>query len=62
MDWRSFSKAAFVVLVVMAGCGRNAVRAAARRIFRADGLALLTVGTLRARENELLTRAVARLG
>jgi len=48
-------------LAQFANLNRNAVRAAARRIFRADGLALLTVGTLRARENKTLARAVARL-
>jgi len=35
VDWRSFSKAAFVVLVLVAGCGRNAVRASEKQ-FLAD--------------------------
>ena len=35
MDWRSFSKAAFVILVLASGCGRNAVRASEKQ-FLAD--------------------------
>jgi predicted Zn-dependent peptidase len=39
-----------------------AVRTAARRIFRPETLALLTVGTVHARESKKLARAVAKLG
>lgn len=35
MDWRSFSKLLVVVLLVAAGCGRNAVRASEKQ-FLAD--------------------------
>jgi predicted Zn-dependent peptidase len=48
-------------LAELSDVGPRAVRAAARRIFRGEGLALLTVGTLRARESKKLARTLARL-